>query len=398
MPVINRVAAFRDEIAAIRRELHENPQTAYEETFASDMVASKLSEWGIPFKRGLAVTGIVATIEGQKSDSGKSIGLRADMDALDMTEKSGQEWASKTPGKMHGCGHDGHTAILLSTAKYLQETRNFNGKVHLIFQPAEEGARGADRMMEDGLFRDFPMDEIYGLHNWPWLPLGRVEMRAGPLLANVDTFEIVITGKGGHAAYPQGTIDPAVVGAYLITALQTIVSRSNAPTDPLVVSVTNFHAGTGAFNVIGDTATLTGTVRSFSPENRDMARKKIHEICAGVAATFGATIDIPVYEFGTDATINTAPETAFAAEIAAGIVGPENVGTNADLCMGGEDFGSFLKHKPGCYIFMGQGTKDGKSPHDHGLHSPFYDFNDDLIPLASSYFAALVESRMKLDN
>lgn len=398
MPVINRVAAFQDEIAEIRRALHQNPQTSYEETFASDTVAKKLTEWGIPFKRGIAVTGIVATIEGQKTDSGKTIGLRADMDALDITEKSGQDWASRTPGKMHGCGHDGHTSILLSTAKYLQETKNFNGKVHLVFQPAEEGGRGADRMMDDGLFRDFPMDEIYGLHNWPWLPLGRVEMRAGPLMANVDEFEIVITGKGGHAAYPQETIDPVIVGTQLIAALQTIVSRANTPTDPLVVSVTNFQAGTGAFNVIGDTATMTGTVRSFSDETRQLARKRVHDICDGVAAAFGATINIPVYQFGTDATINTAPETDFAAAVAAQIVGPENVSTNAALCMGGEDFGSFLKHKPGCYIFMGQGVRDDKSPHNHGLHSPFYDFNDDLIPVASSYFAALVESRLKLDK
>lgn len=398
MPVINRVAAFKDEIAAVRRELHQNPQTAYEETFASDMVAKKLTEWGIPFKRGLAVTGIVATIEGQKTDSGKAIGLRADMDALDMTEKSNQPWASKTPGKMHGCGHDGHTSILLSTAKYLQETRNFNGKVHLIFQPAEEGARGADRMIEDGLFRDFPMDQVYGLHNWPWLPLGRVEMRAGPLMANVDEFDIMITGKGGHAAYPQGTVDPVIVGTQLISALQTIVSRANTPTDPLVVSVTNFNAGTGAFNVIGDTATVTGTVRSFSDEARQLAKKRIHEICAGIAATFGAVIEIKDYNFGLDATVNTPKETAFAAEIAAKVVGAENVRTDTELCMGGEDFGSFLRQKPGCYIFMGQGTKDGKSPHDYGLHSPFYDFNDDLIPVASSYFAELVEASLKLEK
>lgn len=398
MPVINRVAAFKDEIAAVRRELHQNPQTAYEETFASDMVAKKLTEWGIPFKRGLAVTGIVATIEGQKTDSGKAIGLRADMDALDMTEKSDQPWASKTPGKMHGCGHDGHTSILLSTAKYLQETRNFNGKVHLIFQPAEEGARGADRMIEDGLFRDFPMDQVYGLHNWPWLPLGRVEMRAGPLMANVDEFDIMITGKGGHAAYPQGTVDPVIVGTQLIAALQTIVSRANTPTDPLVVSVTNFNAGTGAFNVIGDTATVTGTVRSFSDEARQLAKKRIHEICAGIAATFGAVIEIKDYNFGLDATVNTPKETAFAAEIAAKVVGAENVRTDTELCMGGEDFGSFLRQKPGCYIFMGQGTKDGKSPHDYGLHSPFYDFNDDLIPVASSYFAELVENALKLEK
>ena len=397
MPIINRIAAFKDEMAEIRRELHQNPQTAYEETFASAMVQKKLAEWGIPFKTGYGVTGVVATIEGQKTDSGKSIGLRADMDALDIIEKSGQAWASKNPGKMHGCGHDGHTSILLSTAKYLQETRNFNGKVHLIFQPAEEGGRGADRMMEDGLFKDFPVDQVYGLHNWPWLPLGKVEMRVGPLLANVDEFDITITGKGGHAAYPQDCIDPLVIGAQIVGSLQTIASRTNTPTDPLVVSVTNFNAGTGAFNVIGDTARLNGTVRSFSDTTRKVAKKRIYEICEGLAATYGASVSIE-YDEQIDATINTDTETCFAAQTAEKLVGKENVNTNASLCMGGEDFGSFLKHKPGCYIFMGQGTKDGKSPHDHGLHSPFYDFNDDLIPLASSYFAELVESALKLDK
>lgn len=395
MPVINRVAAFKDEIAALRRSMHENPQTSYEEKFASDLVAQKLTEWGITFKRGYAVTGIVATIEGQKTDSGKAIGLRADMDALDILEKSGQEWASKIPGKMHGCGHDGHTSILLSTAKYLQETRNFNGKVHLIFQPAEEGGRGANKMLDEGVFKDFPCDTIYGLHNWPWLPFGRVETRVGPLMANVDEFTLTVKGKGGHAAYPQATIDPVVIGAQLVMALQTIVSRSATPTEPLVVSVTNFNGGTGASNVIADTAVISGTVRSFTEENRQLAKKRMTEICAGIAAQTGAEIDID-YTFELDATINSAAETAFAAQCAAKVVGAENVSTETPLCMGGEDFGSFLKEKPGCYIFIGQGTKDKNSPHNQGLHSPFYDFNDDLIPVGSSYFAEIVENALPL--
>ncbi|MGZ9109393.1 MAG: M20 aminoacylase family protein [Micavibrio sp.] len=395
MPVINRVADFKDEIAALRRSMHENPQTSYEEKFASDLVAKKLTEWGITFKRGYAVTGIVATIEGQKTDSGKTIGLRADMDALDILEKSGQEWASKIPGKMHGCGHDGHTSILLSTAKYLQETRNFNGKVHLIFQPAEEGGRGANKMLEEGVFKDFPCDTVYGLHNWPWLPFGKVETRVGPLMANVDEFTLTVKGKGGHAAYPQATIDPVVVGAQLIMALQTIVSRNATPTEPLVVSITNFNGGTGASNVIADTAILSGTVRSFTEENRQLAKKRVTEICAGIAAVTGAVIDVE-YTFELDATINSAAETAFAAQCAAKVVGAENVSTETPLCMGGEDFGSFRKEKPGCYIFIGQGTKDQNSPHNQGLHSPFYDFNDDLIPVGSSYFAEIVENALPL--
>lgn len=395
MAVLNRIASFKDEMTALRRSLHENPQTKYEETFASDLVAQKLSEWGISFKRGYATTGIVATIAGQQSDSGKAIALRADMDALDIEEKSGQEWASKTPGKMHGCGHDGHTSILLSTAKYLQETRNFNGKVHLIFQPAEEGGRGAIKMIEDGIFKDFPCDKVYGLHNWPWLPLGKVEMRAGPLMANVDDFDIKITGKGGHAAYPHATIDPVVVGAQLVVALQTVASRSQDPVDPIVVSITNFNSGTGASNVIPDTARLFGTVRSFSESTRAVAQKRFKEICDGIAAAYGATIDLD-YDVQIDATINDPKETEFAARCAAEIVGPENVGTDVPMSMGGEDFGSFLKEKPGAYIFFGQGTKDAKSPHNQGLHSPFYDFNDELIPIASSYFTELVESALPL--
>lgn len=395
MPVLNRAADMKDEIAALRRELHQNPQTAYEEEFASNLIAQKLTEWGISFKRGYATTGIVATIEGQSSQSGKTIGLRADIDALDIIEKSGQPWASKTPGKMHGCGHDGHTAILLGTAKYLQETKNFDGKVHLIFQPAEEGGRGADKMIEDGLFDDFPCDSVYGLHNWPGLPLGRMETRVGALMANVDEFVIEITGKGGHAAMPDKTIDPAICAAQLVTALQTIVSRNASPVEPLVVSVTNINVGTGAFNVIGDSAKLTGTVRSFSEEMRQFARKRIEEICAGIGATFGAKVEMTEFIFGTDATINTEAETHFAASCAAKILGADNVSTKADLCMGGEDFGSFLKVKPGAYVFMGQGTKQD-SPHNHGLHSPFYDFNDDLIPIGMSYFSALVEEAMPL--
>ncbi|MDB5492572.1 MAG: amidohydrolase family protein, partial [Micavibrio sp.] len=389
MPVINRLADFKDEFAALRRELHQNPQTKYEETFAAETIAKTLGALGIPFKTGYGKTGIVATIEGQKTDSGKTIGLRADMDALDIIEKSGQPWASKTPGKMHGCGHDGHTSILLATAKYLQETRNFNGKVHLVFQPAEEGGRGANAMMDDGLFRDFKIDSIYGLHNWPYLPLGHVQVRSGPMLANVDEFKLVINGKGGHAAYPQGTIDPLIIGAQLVTALQTIVSRNAEPIDPLVVSVTNFNAGTGAFNVIADTATISGTVRSFSDVNRKLAERRINEMAEGFAKIHGVAIDID-YHYDIDATINTEAETVLAAEIAAKVVGRENVST-ADLCMGGEDFGSFLTEKPGSYIFIGQGTKEKDSPHNHGLHSPFYDFNDDLIPLAATYFAELVE-------
>lgn len=397
MPVINRVADMKDEMTQWRHAMHENPQTAYEEEFASDLVAQKLTEWGIPFKRGFAKTGIVATIQGQKTDSGKAIGLRADMDALDITEKSGQPWASKIPGKMHGCGHDGHTAILLGAARYLNETRNFNGTIHLIFQPAEEGGRGADKMIEDGLFDQFPCDAVYGLHNWPGLRLGKAELRAGPLMANVDEFYITVHGKGGHAAYPENTIDPVIIGSQIVAAFQTIISRNSRPVEPAVLSVTNFNAGTGAFNVIADTAKLSGTVRSFSDETRTLVKTRMEQTAQSIAAAHGATLDFD-YQFQTDATINSDEESAFAAQVLEKVLGHGNVSTNADLCMGGEDFGSFLKIRPGAYIFLGQGEKDEKSPHNQGLHSPHYDFNDEILPVAVTYFATLVEDAMPLDK
>ena len=263
MTLSNSIAAMKDEIAAYRRELHQNPQTAYEETFASDFIAGKLTEWGIPFERGFAVTGIVATIEGQSTTSGKAVALRADIDALNMVEKSGRPWASLTSGKMHGCGHDGHTAMLLGAAKHLAETRNFDGKVHLIFQPAEEGGAGAIRMIEEGLFKKYPVDAAFGLHNWPGMKFGEIGLKPGPIMASSDSFDITIIGKGGHAALPHLNIDPIVAGSHIVAALQSIVSRQVDPVDQGVVSITNFRAGTGAHNVIPERAELSGTYRSF---------------------------------------------------------------------------------------------------------------------------------------
>lgn len=397
MPVINRVAALRDEIAELRRSLHENPQTKYEETFASDLVAKKLAEWGIPFRRGIAVTGIVATIEGRKTDSGKSIGLRADMDALDITEKSGQPWSSKNPGKMHACGHDGHTSTLLGAAKYLNETRNFNGKVHLIFQPAEEGGCGADKMIAEGLFRDFPCDYVFGYHNWPMMPVGKIATRPGPLLASVDEFSITIRGVGGHAAMPHQTVDPVVVASHIVTALQSIVSRNVDPVDTVVISVTNLNSGTGAFNIISDEARMVGTVRTFNNDTREMVLKRLDTIVQNVATAFGATAKTD-YLFHNYATINSADGVAMAARAAAIVVGEENVSTTCPPSMGGEDFSAYLREKPGAFIFIGQGTPDKTSPHSRGLHHPAYDFNDDILPIGISYFAALVENTMPLEK
>jgi hippurate hydrolase len=383
-------------MAEWRRELHQNPQTSYEEEFASAFVAKKLTEWGIPFKKGIAKTGIVATIKGQKSSSGKTIGLRADMDALDIEEKSGQPWASKNPGKMHACGHDGHTATLLGAAKYLAETRNFDGTVHLVFQPAEEGGNGAHKMIEEGLFRDFPCDYMFGVHNWPGIPLGKAATRVGPLLASVDGFDITITGNGGHAAMPHATVDPIVVAAQLVLALQTVISRNVDPVGTAVLSVTNLNAGTGAFNIIGDTAKLTGTVRTFDNALRQKIHKRIGEIGEHVCAAFGATFAME-YDFGTDVTVNSKDGVEMAVRAIGTVLGEKNIDTDCPPSMGGEDFGAYLTKCPGAFLLIGQGVeKDKDSPHNRGLHNPYYDFNDDILPVGVSFFSKLVEDTLPL--
>lgn len=397
MTTINSIAALKDEIAAYRRELHQNPQTCYEETFAADLVARKLTEWGIPFESGIAKTGIVAKIEGQKTASGKAIGLRCDMDALDIIEKSGQPWASKIEGKMHGCGHDGHTAMMLGAAKYLSETRNFDGTVYLIFQPAEEGGAGAVKMIEEGLFKKYPMDAVFGLHNWPGMKKGEIGLRAGPIMASTDTFEIVINGKGGHAAMPNRSIDPVIVASHVVTALQTIVSREIDPVDQAVVSVTNINGGTGADNVIPDTCTLTGTYRTFRSETRKMVGERIEAITKGIASSMNASATIEFWG-GYDPTLNSPAESEFCAGIARALVGDDNVNANVDPCMGAEDFGAMLQEIPGCYIWMGQAEADANSPHNKGLHNAGYDFNDEIIPLGVEYWARLTEAAMPLSK
>jgi hippurate hydrolase len=398
MKIRNSIQNLAEEISACRRSLHENPQTAFEEEFASALVAEKLGEWGITFEKGLGKTGIVATIKGERSDSGRSIGLRADMDALDIEDKSGQPWASKIPGKMHGCGHDGHTAMLLGAAKYLSENRSFNGAVHLIFQPAEEGERGAEAMMEDGLFEKFPCDAVYGMHNWPYLPKGKIATRPGPVMASSDSFALTVKGKGGHAAMPHKTADPLAIGAQIVTALQNLVSRRVDPVDTAVVSVTNFNCGTGADNVIADSAEITGTVRAFSPDTRDLLQESIENIARGIARPHGAEIDYN-YRRVIDPTINDPQQTGFCAEVARGLAGEENVDTDFPRCMGGEDFGAMLARVKGCYVIIGQGEPDNPdSPHNNGLHTAFYDFNDDIIPIGIEYWARVVEAALPMEE
>jgi hippurate hydrolase len=375
-----------------RHQLHQNPQTMYEEAFASALVCEKLKNWGIEYEPGIAKTGVVATIHGRRNQSGRAVAFRADMDALDITEQSGQAWSSQIPGKMHGCGHDGHTASLLVLARYLSQTRNFDGVVRLIFQPAEEGGRGAATMLEEGLLERFPFDEIYGYHNWPGLPRGVCAIRSGPFLAAADVFEISLEGQGGHAAMPQATRDVIPVAAQLILAFQTLISRETNPMESAVISVTNLTAGSGAINAISGSARLSGTVRAFRQEIRDNLKSRMQGMTESIASMFRVQSNFEYKEI-TDPVINYPEPTAHCRAAAAAIVGQENV-RDFEPIMGAEDFGGFLKDRPGAFIAIGQAENDSQSPHSAGLHSPKYDFNDAILPTAASYFAELAERRL----
>jgi len=386
MPINNRIAEFHEEMTAWRRELHRHPETAFEEYWTSDFIAEKLESFGIEVHRGLAGTGVVGTLKG-KGDGG-AIGLRADIDALDITEQTGLDYASENPGKMHACGHDGHTAMLLGAAKYLAETRNFSGTVQFIFQPAEENEGGGKRMVEEGLFEKFPVDSVWGMHNWPGMPVGTVAVRAGAMMAAYDMFELDIKGVGGHGAMPHLGIDPILVSAQVVTALQSIASRNVDPMDAVVVSVTKIHGG-DAYNVIPGMVQLAGTTRSFRPEVRDMIEPRMKQIIDGVCAGFGATAELR-YEKRYPPTVNSEAETEMAAAVAERLVGGEKVVRDPTPSMGGEDFAFMLEEKPGCYIWMGiGGGGEGKM-----LHNAGYDFNDEALPWGASYWSQLVEDRL----
>lgn len=385
-----------NDMANWRRSLHENPGVMYQEIFAENLIKTKLSEWGIPFVSNLGKTGIVATIAGKESSSGMTIGLRADMDALPIEEKSQQPWSSKISGVMHACGHDGHTASLLGTAKYLNETKNFNGTVRLIFQPAEEGGRGAHAMINDGLFsQGLECDFVYAVHNWPILPVGKAATRPGPIMASVDEFTVTVNGVGGHAAYPHLCVDPIVIFSQIAQMLQTLVSRYKTPQDPAVLSITNVKSGTGAFNVIPDQLVFTGTVRAYSSKVQDLFEKGINDICVNIAQAYGATVDVD-YVRCIDATINHPAEAEFCSNILKHVLGEENVDPACVPSMGGEDFGAMLQKLPGAYVYIGQGVGQKDSPHDRALHSPFYDFNDAISPIIVKYFSEIVEKKMPL--
>jgi len=383
---------FHAELVHIRRDIHANPELGFEETRTSQLVADKLGEWGIEVHRGLAKTGVVGVIKGRKNSSGRAIGLRADMDCLPMHETGEVPHKSKVAGRMHACGHDGHTAMLLGAARYLAQTRNFDGTVNLIFQPAEEGGGGGRVMVEEGLFKKFPVDAVYALHNWPGLAVGKMAVRAGAMMAATDEIKIKVRGKGGHAALPHLAADPVVATAHIITALQTIASRNANPIDALVVSVCSMQTSqVGAFNVIPGHVELIGTVRTFSPEMRELAEKRIKEIATSVAQGLGASAEVE-YRRGYPATVNTEKEAVFAAQVGEKVFGKGNVVTDGEPTMGGEDFSYMLQARPGAYVFLGQGGQQGGC----FLHNPGYDFNDEVIPLGAGYLAALVEESLPL--
>ena len=383
MAVINRIAAFHPEMIEWRHDIHAHPETAFEEHRTADVVAKKLEAFGLPVHRGLAGTGVVATLKVGNSD--RRIGLRADLDALHVEELNGFDWRSQHKGKMHACGHDGHTTMLLGAAKYLAETRNFDGTVHFIFQPAEENEGGGRVMVEQGLFDLFPADRVFGMHNMPGMPVGSFGIPPGPLMASFDIFEVTVTGKGGHAAMPQGCIDPVVCGAAIVTAWQTIASRMTAPLDAAVVSVTQFHAG-DAWNVIPNSAVLRGTTRSFRLEVQNSLEPAMRRIAEGLAAAHGCSLEMR-YERRYPPTINSAAETEMAIAAARDVAGAQAVDTDVTPRMGSEDFSFMLQAKPGAYIFIGNGDASNGA----NLHNPHYDFNDDILPLGASYFARLTE-------
>jgi hippurate hydrolase len=386
MPIINRIADLADEITLWRRDVHENPELGYDVHRTAGIVAEKLKAFGcdevVP---GIGKTGVVGVIHGKRRQSGRVLGLRADMDALPLEEITGLPYASKTEGKMHACGHDGHTAMLLGAAKYLAETRNFDGTAVLVFQPAEEGGAGGKAMVDDGLMTRWSIEEVYGMHNGPGLPVGCFATRKGPHLAAADTFSIQIEGKGGHAAEPHKGIDTLLVGANVLLALQSIVARNLDPLKAGVVTVGAFRGGT-AGNVIPQKAELVGTVRSLAPEVRDLLERRVGEVARGIAAAYGAMVHV-AYIRGYPITINHPRETDFAVQIASEIAGPGKVVADAPPIMAAEDFAFMLEARPGNMIFIGNGQTAA-------LHHPAYDFNDAAIPHGVSYWVRLVEVGM----
>ncbi|MFP6749050.1 MAG: M20 aminoacylase family protein [Alphaproteobacteria bacterium] len=387
---IDRIVEWHAEMTDIRRDIHAHPELGFEENRTSDIVAEKLAEYGCEVHRGLGKTGVVGTL--RVGNSTRSVGLRADMDALPILEANSFDHRSTNNGKMHACGHDGHTTMLLGAARYLAETMNFDGQVHFIFQPAEEGIGGAQAMIADGLFQQFPCDVIFGLHNRPNLEVGKFAVRPGPMMAGGGFFDIKIEGVGGHGARPETSVDPIIVAAQMVTALQTIVSRNLYSQEQAVLSITQIHAG-DAYNVIPQTAHLAGTVRSFSEKTMAIVEANMGRIVEGVAASFGATAEFD-FRYLFAPTVNTPSESEFISDVMAGLVGEENIDRYGPQIMASEDFSWMLREVPGAYFNIGNGGEEGSCE----VHNPGYDFNDEALPLGASAFVKIIETRLARED
>lgn len=395
MKLLDPILEFHSDLRQIRRDIHAHPELCFEEQRTADVVAQTLTEWGIPILRGMGVTGVVGVI--RNGSSNRAIGLRADMDALPVQEINTFAHASRNSGKMHACGHDGHVAMLLGAARYLAQHRNFDGTVYLIFQPAEEGGGGARRMMEDGLFAKYPMDAVFGMHNWPGVAVGKFGVTPGPMMASSNEFEVIVKGKGSHAAQPHKGIDPIMVAIQIAQSWQTIVTRNKNPNDAAVLSITQIHAGS-ATNVIADEATLIGTVRTFSTGVLDLIERRMQTIAEHTATAFDASVDFR-FTRNYPPLINHAKETDFAVTVMKSIVGESQVDDKVEPTMGAEDFAFMLQEKPGCYVFIGNGEGLHRDA-GHGLgpcnlHNPSYDFNDELLPIGATYWVRLAEAWLR---
>ena len=386
MPILNSINQMQKEMQEWRRDLHKIPEIGLKEYKTSSYIKDKLKGWDIEFKDGYADTGLIAWVKGSKGDSKKSIGLRADFDALPMSEKNNFDHKSSNEGMMHACGHDGHTSMLLGAVKYLKENNDFDGTVYFIFQPGEEGFGGGEIMINEGLLNDFNIDEVYALHNWPELPLGHFGVSTGPMMAAVDEFDIIVKGKGGHAAIPDLGVDPVIIAAQIINAVQTIISRVTSPIDKALISITKVHAGS-AYNVIDDEVFLGGTVRTFKEKTRILIQNKLNDTAKGIAKANGGDVEF-IYKPGYPPTINRKDESIFASEVAKNLVGDKNVITDVEPSMGGEDFSYFLNKKPGSYLYIGQKDENHKAH----LHTTKYDFNDNLLPIGVNFWVDLVKS------
>lgn len=386
MKLIPEIAANRDELVALRRDIHAHPELAYEEKRTANLVAERLSEWGLEVHRGLATTGVVGTLS---TGDGPAVGLRADMDALPLQETNVFSHRSRHDGKMHACGHDGHTAMLLGAARFLARSEEFAGTIRFIFQPAEEAAGGAKVMMDDGLFKLFPVEAVFGMHNWPGLDVGRFAMRSGAMMASLDCFDIVIEGRGAHGALPHQGVDPVHAAAQVVTALQSIVSRNIDPLHAAVISVTRIHGG-DAYNIIPDQVSLGGGIRCFDREVRELLKVRIAEVVEGVCTGLGARGAVD-FVSGYPAVVNHPAAVGLAADVAAAIVGTENVDAEAPPVLGSEDFAYMLEEKPGCYILIGNGAGEGTCM----IHNPGYDFNDDVVTLGATYWVKLAQAFLR---